>query len=264
LKILKIYIIAVIVTFGAVSNLNAQFQSGMSLSGATGLLSIPSGRIGWERGGPGATGFDFGYHAIISGGNAAHIPKIALNFLNTLELSAAFDIQPQNHPSAFIGGMKVQLPLRRTALAIGGNYQIINIGRNEHLYFAGQVYVAVTYAGSFFEAPAETTIVIGRTFREGGRGASIDFGMGFDMRLFPGVFGSLLHWVTDFSNFSYSVRPFRADAYHRGALNTGIRINLSTIPAFSRLRFFADIMLVDILDQNRAFAAGVTFGVPLH
>jgi hypothetical protein len=264
MKMIKVLCFSIVAAFFAVGNLQAQFGSGMSLSGATGLYSIPTGRIGWERSGPAASGFDFGYHAIISSGRAAHIPKFAFSLFNTLELSAAFDIQPQHHPNAFIGGMKVQLPSRRTAIALGGNYQAINIGGDERTISAGQIYLAVTYAGNFFHLPAETTIVFGKTFREGRQTSNIDFGMGFDMQLFPNVFEGLLHWITDFANFSYSIRPFRADAWHRGVLNTGIRLNFSTIPAFTRVRFMAAIMLVDAFDSNRAFAMGATFGVPLR
>ena len=268
MKYFKIVCAAFFVAVLFVSGLPAQSRTGMSLSGATGLYSIPSGRIGWERSGPGRIGLDFGYHTIIAENNATHIPKFALSFFNLVELSAAFDIQPesyiyQNNGTDFIGGIKVQLPLTRTALALGGNYQHINMGRRGSQRSAWQVYVAATYAGHFFDMPAETTIVIGKTFIDGQRNSNIDFGMGFDMLLLPGIFDNLLHWITDFANFSYSVDAFRANAWYRGVLNTGIRLNLSTIPAFSRFRFAADIMLVDAFDQNRAFSVGMTFGVPL-
>lgn len=273
MKCFKVFCIALIAAAVSAASLPAQSRTGMSLSGATGLYAIPSGRIGWERGGPSAFGLDLGYHTIIDEGITTHIPKIALSLFNTVELSAAVDIQPDEHHTAamfgprngndFIAGMKIQLPLSRTALAIGGKYQYINMDRGNRRNTAWQVYVAATYAGRFFEMPAETTVVIGRSFLEGTSNSNIDFGMGFDLQLFPEVFNGLIHWITDFANFSYSADAFRANAWHRGVLNTGIRLNLSVIPAFNRLRFAADIMLVDAFDHNRAFSAGLTFGVPI-
>ena len=273
MKCFKVFCLALFAVFAGVSVLPAQNRTGMSLSGATGLFAIPSGRIGWEYGGPSAFGLDLGYHTIIDDGITTHIPKMALSLFNMVEFSAAVDMQPARHRTMyrfgprngndFIAGMKVQLPLSRTALAIGGNYQYINMDRDNRRNSAWQVYLAATYAGHFFDMPAETTIVVGRTFMEGSSNTNIDFGMGFDLQLFPRVFDTFVHWITDFANFSYSVDAFRVNAWHRGVLNTGLRFNLSSIPAFNRLRFAADIMLVDALDHNRAFAAGLTFGVPI-
>ena len=264
MKRFKIFLVTLLLTALTVTGLYAQPNTGMSLSGATGLYSIPSGRIAWERSSASsAFGIDFGYHTIIAEGNANNIPKIALSFFNFIELSGAFDFRPEaNRETDFIGGIKLQLPLERTALAFGGNYQSINLDSNRQRS-AWQVYVATTYAGHFFAMPAQTTVVVGRTFFEGHSNSNIDFGMGFDILLLPNVFDNLIHWITDFANFSYSVAPFRADAWYRGVLNTGIRLNLSTIPAFSGFRFVADIMMVDAFDHNRAFSAGLTFGVPI-
>ena len=273
MKYFKVFCFALISAIVISADLPAQSRNGMSLSGATGLFTIPTGRIGWERSAGSEFGLDLGYHAIIDDGVVSHIPKIALSFFHFLELSAAIDIQPDEHHTAsgfgprngpdFIGGIKVQLPLTRTALALGGNYQSINMGENNRRNYAWQIYVAATYAGHFFDMPAETTIVIGRTFRDGHSNRDIDFGMGFDVLLFPSAFGNLVHWITDFANFSYSVDAFRANAWHRGVLNTGLRFNLSTIPNFSRFRFMADIMMVDAFDRNRAFSIGATFGMPI-
>ena len=273
MKVFKVFCATLFITILGLGALPAQSRTGMSLSGATGLYSIPSGRVGWDHSGPSPFGLDLGYHTIIADGVATHIPKAALTLFSMVELSAAVDIQPARHHTLyrfgprnghdFIGGIKVQLPLVRTALAVGGNYQYLNMGERNRRNSAWQVYVAATYAGHFFDMPAETTIVIGRTFLEGTSNSNIDFGMGFDLLLFPHIFDNLVHWITDFANFSYSVDPFRANAWYRGILNTGIRLNLSAIPAFNRLRFLADIMLVDAFDHNRAFAIGMTFGVPI-
>ncbi|MDR1862997.1 MAG: hypothetical protein LBQ67_03655, partial [Treponema sp.] len=216
----------------AVAGLSAQTSpassslKGMSFNGATGLYSIPTGRIGWER--TSNLGLDLGYHTVFAHKKAGHIPKVGLSLFKWVELSGAFDIQPKNvytydNGTDFIGGMKVQLPFSKTAVAIGGNIQALNLGKNTARYNAGQVYLAITYAGEFFSMPAETTVVLGKTFIEDRTDSDIDFGMGFDLILLPKIFQNYIHWVTDFSNFSYSIEPIGAYSAYRGVLNSGIR-----------------------------------------
>ena len=62
----------------AVPGVGAQSQSlrGMSLNGATGLYSIPTGRAGWEK--TSSFGLDLGYHVIIKE-KASHIPKLSVS-----------------------------------------------------------------------------------------------------------------------------------------------------------------------------------------
>jgi hypothetical protein len=255
----------------AVSGLGAQTSSAsslksMSLNGATGLYSIPTGRIGWERSSD--LGLDLGYHAIIAE-KTTHIPKIALSLFKWVELSAAFDIQPDSYYSTdkgtdFIGGLKIQFPVTQTAIALGGNIQALNLGNDEPTrHNAGQIYVAVTYAGEFFSMPAETTMVVGKTFIENQKSSDIDFGMGFDLILLPKVFQRYVHWITDFANFSYSVEPIGADSRSRGVLNTGLRIDLASIPALSKFKFVIDVKVTDALDDDRAFSLGAVFGIPI-
>jgi hypothetical protein len=268
--------VLLILTAGlAVSALSAQTSSlkSMSLNGSTGLYSIPSGRIGWEKSSD--FGLDLGYHAIIDE-KAAHIPKVALSLFKWVEVSAAFDIQPEgyNHSlyslyspdkgTDFIGGLKIQLPVTKTAIALGGNIQAHNLGNDKPWRRnAGQVYVAVTYAGEFFTWPAETTVVLGKTFIEDNKSSDIDFGMGFDLLLLPKIFQNYLHWITDFANFSYSASPVGANSVFRGVLNTGIRIDLASIPALNKFKFALDVTLTDALDDNRSFALGGVFGIPI-
>jgi hypothetical protein len=255
-----------------VSGLGAQASSlkGMSLNGATGLYSIPTARIGWER--TSNFGLDVGYHTIIDE-KATHIPKIALSLFKWVEVSAALDIQPNGYNYSlyskdkgtdFIGGLKIQLPVAKTAIALGGNVQALNLGNDKPLrYNAGQVYAAVTYAGEFFSWPAETTVVVGKTFVEDRSNSNIDFGMGFDLILLPKVFQNYVHWIADFANFSYSVEPIGANAEVRGVFNTGFRIDLASIPALSKFKFVIDLTLTDALDKNRSFALGGVFGIPI-
>ena len=257
--------IAVFAAVFGINGLGAQSSlKGMSANGSTGLYSIPSGKIAWER--SSNLALDLGYHAVIHDRNAAHIPKAALSLFKWVELNMALDIQPENdgeRGTDFITGAKVQFPLKKTALALGGNFQFLNFGKTENYrYKAGQVYTAVTYTGEFFSMPAETTVVFGKTFVENYSDSNIDFGMGFDLVLLPKYLDRVLHWITDFSNFSYTVDSFSADSWYRGVLNTGLRIDLSIIPVFSKFKFSVDILLTDAFDKNRAFSMGAVFGMP--
>ena len=156
----KIILLALIIALFFIPCLGAQDSGGsdgttslkgMSLNGATGLYSIPTGRIGWER--TSNFGLDFGYHAIVHDRKATHIPKVAMSLFKLVELSAAFDIQPAEYRgydngSDFITGVKVQIPLKKVGLAVGGNFQVLNLQEDEDVsYLAGQVYGALTYAG---------------------------------------------------------------------------------------------------------------------
>jgi hypothetical protein len=261
----RFFCIAFLLGVFGIFNLGAQTLKGMSLNGSTGLYSIPSGRIAWDR--SSNFGLDIGYHAILHDEQTAHVPKLAAGLFKWLEISAAFDIQPQgsyfyDRSADFIGGSKIQFLRNSTALALGGNFQVINIGKDDNL-MVGQAYLAATYAGHFFTMPAETTMVLGKTFIENNPYWDIDFGMGFDMILIPQLFGNLTHWILDFANFSYSVRPFSANAWNRGVLNTGLRIDLSSIPALSKFKFVIDVLITDALDETRAFSVGAVFGVPV-
>ena len=240
---------------------------GMSLNGSTGLYSIPTGRIGWER--TRDIGFDLGYHTVIHDKEATHIPKIGISLFKWVELNAAFDIQPdefltEDKGTDFIGSAKIQFPFTKVAVALGGNFQALNMWNSrEFRYKAGQVYAAVTYAGKFFNTPAETTVVVGKTFIEDSMNWDIDFGMGFDIVVFPKYLNQYVHWVTDFSNFSYSVEAFGVDSWYRGVVNTGLRIDLTVIPIFKKFRFVIDIFMTDAFDKDRGFSAGMVFGVPI-
>ncbi|MDR1212072.1 MAG: hypothetical protein LBK40_07570, partial [Spirochaetaceae bacterium] len=188
------------------SALSAQTNSlkGMNLSGATGLYSIPTGRIGWERSAD--VGLDFGYHTIIDD-KINHIPAVSASFFHWIELSLAFDIQPdigEYGNNDLLMGFKIQLPTTSTAVAFGGSFQAINLGDDAINTTAFQIYAAVTYPGTLLGMPSETSVVVGKTFRDHNN-SDIDFGMGFDLVVFPKVFQNYVHWITDFSNFDYSI-----------------------------------------------------------
>ena len=240
--------------------------TGMSFNGSTGLFSIPTGRISWED--SSSLGLDLGYHTIIRDGHATHIPKAALSIFRWVELSGALDIQPENYfgykdANDFLGGIKIRLPITRTALSIGGSYHAMNFGNERRDYDVKQIYAAVTYTGSFFDMPAETTVVFGKSFIDNRSDSNIDFGMGFDLVLLPNIFEGFVRWVTDFSNFSYSNEAFGADAHYRGVVNTGIRIDLSQLPPLNDFKAVIDIVMTDAFDSGRSFSAGFVFGLPI-
>lgn len=236
-----------------------QSLKGMSLNGATGLMSIPSGRIGWER--TAEFAFDLGYHAIIDD-ETAHVPKASVSLFRLVELSFAYDAQPGDDNEDIIVGGKIQLPTDRTAVAVGGNFQMLQQGGNEAN--VQQIYLAATYPGEFFNMAAETTFVVGKSFGDSVPDEAIDFGMGFDLLLFPEVFQNYVHWINDFSNFSYSAQAYGANAANRGVFNTGIRIDIAANPNLSQYKFVVDAILADALDDNRSFALGLAFGAPIQ
>jgi len=241
-------------------SLGAQSLKGMSLNGATGLISIPSGRIGWEHSAD--FGFDLGYHAIIDNDQTAHIPKASISLFKTLEIGVAYDSQADSDNADMIFSGKFQLPIQRaSAIAVGGNIQ--QLEQNGTSTSVTQVYLASTYPGDFFRMPAETTFVIGKSFGDNVPDSDIDFGMGFDMMLMPDLFQGFVHWINDFSNFSYSRQAVGANATSRGVFNTGLRIDLGSSDLFKGFKFVIDAILTDALDDNRAFALGLAFGASL-
>jgi hypothetical protein len=238
----------------------AQPVRAMGLNGATGLFGIPTGRIAWEQEADLGVDTGGGYNLIQK--NA--MIRGAVNLFKWVELSTAFDFQPplqggrglDNMDALF--GVKMQFPWEAAALALGGNMQILNC-HPAATGVVGQVYTAITYSGVFFTMPAETTAVLGYTIRRETAG-DIDYGMGFDLLLWPDVFQGCIHWIVDFSNFSYSAQPLGADAYYRGCLNTGFRINIGAVPALDRMKFSVDIIITDAFDQDRSFVLGAMLG----
>lgn len=255
-KILVLFTLVAVLVPGV----SAQSLKGMSLNGATGLVSIPTGRIGWERSAD--VGFDLGYHTVMVDSEAAHIPKVAVSLFKWVEFALAYDTStPEDNEDMIISG-KLQLPTSGTAVAIGGNAQMLK--QNDQSSNATQIYIAATYPATFFKMSSETTMVVGKTFVEGDSDSSIDYGMGFDLLLYPNVFQRYVHWVTDFANFSYSLQPTGAQAGMRGVLNTGIRIDVAAAPQLKKYKFVIDAIITDALDTNRAFTLGLAAGFPLQ
>jgi hypothetical protein len=242
----------------SVSSIAAQSLKGMSLNGATGLITIPSGQIGWER--TADVGFDLGYHAIFDD-DTAHIPKASISLFKIAEISFAYDTQFGSDNEDIIIGGKFQLPTTGTFVAIGVNFQMLKQHGNEDN--VTQLYLAATYPGNFFGMSSATTIVLGKSFGDSLPKSDIDFGMGFDLLLFPKMFQGYIHWITDYANFSYSAQAVGANAYYRGTFNSGIRIDLAAHPSLKKYKFVIDAFITDALDDNRAFALGLAFGAPI-
>ncbi|MFQ3621722.1 MAG: hypothetical protein SNJ78_12365 [Spirochaetales bacterium] len=255
----RIFGMVLVILLIGTSVMSAQTLKGMSLNGATGLISIPTGQIGWER--TANLAIDLGYHAVIDD-ETAHIPKGSVSLFKIAEISFAYDTQFGDDNEDIILGGKIQLPTKGTFVAIGANFQMLKQGGNDDN--VTQIYLSATYPGNFFGMPSLTTVVVGKSFGDPIPKSNIDFGMGFDLLLFPKVFQNYIHWITDFANFSYSAQAVGANAFQRGTLNTGIRIDLGSIPQLKKYKFVIDAILTDAMDDNRAFALGLTFGAPLQ
>jgi len=258
---MKKYFIVLMFSF-LIASVDAATLKGMSLNGSTGLVNIPSGRIGWEKSAD--VGFDIGYHTIMDNNVTVHIPKVSISLFKLAELGFAYDSQDDPDNADMILNGKIQLPIQgNSAVAVGANAQILK--QNGVSSNITQLYLAVTYPGEFFKMPAETTAVIGKRFGDDAPNDAIDFGMGFDLNLFPDTFKGYIHWINDFSNFSYQSQAYYgSDANSRGAFNTGIRIDLASIPELQKYKFAVDAIVTDALDSNRAFCLGIAFGVPVQ
>jgi hypothetical protein len=252
---------------------------GMTFNGATGLYTVPSGRIGWER--TANFGLDVGYHALFNkscynmAGDKeapAHLFQFGISLFKCVEISGVFDAQPAGSNDAknsdAILGFKLQLPTTAVAVALGGNLQTLNIGNKVAGRNVARIYTSVTYPASFFKMPSETTLSIGKTFPIGDENKSynksdIDIGMGFDLTIFPVQTQNIIHVLIDFSNFSYSDDPWGVNSEQRGVVNAGFRFDLAAIPALNKYKFVIDAYMVDLFDANRTFSLGLTLGMPI-
>jgi hypothetical protein len=185
-----------------------------------------------------------------------------------VEAAASYVGQPNNDDDDLLLGIKFALPVKGTAIAFGGNFHYGDLGRNLGNHFETQIYGVVSYSANFFGMPADTSLAIGKTFIEGANvNSSIDFGMGFDLVLLPDQLINVLHWRVDFSNYGYnqgqsSGWSLGSQAGSRGMVNTGLRLDLSQIPAFSKFNFAIDAYITDAFDDaTRYFGIGATFGM---
>ena len=227
---------------------------GPGLGGASGLIGIPSARTSWEGSGSTSMGLDAGMHYLSQG--EAMAPKMLITLFDRWELGGMY--LGQNNANAFGLNTKFRfLPWTgqgNSALAIG--YRMDNgltTSSTTH-----QLYFTTTYGGQFFGMSAESTMVLGKSFGDFTRSGDIDFGMGFELDFFPSLFKGYLHWINDFSNFSWNAWS-RSTSTNRGIFNTGWRI--AVLKNHSKLKFDIDILGTDLLDDNRGFGIGGVFGL---
>ncbi|MFC1671107.1 hypothetical protein ACFL20_12020 [Spirochaetota bacterium] len=227
-----------------------------NVGGATGLITAPTAFTGWAESN---FGMEFGYH-YINESEDSHIPKISVHLFKMFEMGFTYDVQEkQDDESDLLLHSKFRiLSMKNSAIAVGGNYQMISRGTSKK-YHNGQLYFAATHSSSFFNMPAETTIVIGKTFGEETDKNELDFSMGFDLNIIPKLFKGHAHWINDISNFSYSNDP-KGDNYWRGIFNTGIRF---AILNRQNIKLNVDFIISDAFDNSRSFNAGAALGFAL-
>jgi hypothetical protein len=249
-----------------VAGLAAQSKplNAMSLNGATGLYMVPTARLGWEDA---DVGFNGGYHMNFVESDLEDIFQANVSLFKWVEIAASYVGQPYSDDDDLLIGVKVRLPVTKTAVALGGNFHYGDLGRSGGNHFATQIYGVFTYGAEFFGMPADTTLAIGKTFwQRESIDSSIDFGMGFDLIVFPQYLKNFVHCIVDFSNFGYNQSlggSFTSNqAVGRGVVNTGLRIDLGQIPAFSKFNFVIDVYLTDAFDATtRYFGIGGMFGM---
>lgn len=228
-----------------------------TIGGATGLITTPTARTSWESS---QMGLDLGYH-YVGEANGSHSPKAVLTAFNRWEIGGTFDAQGTNQDDLLFHTKFRFIPWSGsgdTAVALGANVQSLK-GPDMS---SQQIYLAVTTPGKFFDWGTETTFVFGKSMGDGTRGGDIDFSMGFDMDFLPGVFKGSLHWINDFANYSYSMHARGANA-GRGIYNTGLRLAPLKLATSTRLEWKIDLQILDAMDDNRSFAIGTAFGMPL-
>lgn len=247
-----IYFMISLFIFSA-SAFSAAFK-GPGLGGASGLIGIPTARTSWEGTGRNSIGLDAGMHYITEG--EAMTPKALITLFERFEIGALYLGQDRNNAWGLNSKFRFAPWSGRGNSAIAIGFRMDNGITNEGT--VNQLYLASTYGGKFFGMNAETTMVLGKSFGDFVRSGDIDFGMGFELEIFRSLFRGYVHWITDFSNFSWH-NWSRSSTVHRGVFNTGMRI--AVLKFHSRLKFDIDVLGTDLLDDNRGFALGGVFGL---
>lgn len=248
---LKILVINIFLTSATI--LNATQYSSQTIGGGTGIITTESAKIAAPDS---FFGIDFAHHTIFDHNNVYNIPKVLVSIAGEMEIGAAYDFQPYSRNNDFLSNAKYRLYSgKTTSIAAGGNFQYLMINREKSR--AGQVYTAITYNGDFFSMPAETTMLIGKTFSRSPVGTDFDFSMGFDVDMLANIFGGRFHWITDFSNYAYSVHAGGMFPERRGIFNTGARF---IIVNSGGIRLNIDALFLDFLDEKtRSISIGANF-----
>ena len=296
MKSIAVSIIAAVFCLFGVAAFAVSYNT-QSVNGATGLITTPTANVGWQDRGACLWGLDLGYHALMNNNNGGaygkglgNVFKGTVSILGRAEIGAALDAQARKKPfnknewDGWIHGKFKIISDPKHSLAIGGNFQWIDMRNDYTEGWVGQLYLAYTFANTIFGMPVDTTFVIGKTlsldrihagyrkrdrerqlylkFDDEGdmysRKGDIDFSVGFDFDLLPQYLKHYVHWITDFANYSYSVDPMGAIPKYRACGNTGLRI----VPTVKRknVKWNIDFLLTDFFDHNREWAIGTTFG----
>lgn len=252
-----ILLLAVVLVGGIFAqNTRAGSVNDMTLNGSTGLILVPDAHVGWENAN---FGIDIGYGFVWQGGDRFdNLPRFSISFLKKFEVSGLFQLD--DGLKNFVLGAKFQMYKKgATALAIGGDFEFLN-SNYSNAGNSSKIYFAATYGGNFFSMPAVTTATIGwQLWETGSFSSQFIYGMGFSLALFPQTFQEFVYWVTDFSNFSYTVVGSRVNAGSRGAFNTGIRIH----PIKNgRFNLVIEVIGTDLLDNDeRGLLGSVSGGI---
>jgi hypothetical protein len=239
-----------------------------SINGATGLVTTPTANVGWQD--KNNVGVDLGYHYLNDFDGSGHALKATFSLFGRGEVGGLFDIQDRDKPfdkddDDFLIHGKFRI---LDSLAAGANFSIIDYDNSVSEGKVFQFYLVYTYASTMFGMPAETSVAVGKTLsnKKNGiktysRDGDIDFSVGFDIDLFPQYLSHYVHWITDFANYSYTADPLGALPGYRACANTGFRI--VPLKLRNNLKWSIDVLALDVLDNNREWSIGTTFGAGL-
>jgi hypothetical protein len=262
----KIILLLLLLTAAAAINAQSSVK-GIAVNGVTGLITTPTARIGWEKS---DIGIDVGY-SYLGGDNAnnsTHVPRVTVSLFRMAEIAGAYAMGETD------GGMMLNGKFQffkdgGSAIALGldySNYDRDTKNDNDLLESLLRPYIVATYSGTFFKAPAVTSMTFGWVMDDGDSDGLdfnvFNYSMGFELSLFPGTFKNFIYWMNDFSNYNFSAYrgASTVNAGSRGMFNTGLRIDPLKD---SEYKFIIDIVGTDLLDPNRGFMLAATFGFAL-
>ncbi|MGM0431558.1 MAG: hypothetical protein ACQEQU_02465 [Spirochaetota bacterium] len=224
-----------------------------SLSGATGVIILPSARIDDA----GTTLVTSGYSVLYSRSGFAHIPFLRLGFTNGLELHGATEIINESF-DLLLGGSWRFLQREQSAFAAGLETYIT--GMPQQYDVAAHGYFVTTFQGRFIDFPATTTLLLGYTF-DWEWTSDINFAVGFETPFFSEVLGRGIDFLLDFGNVSYSSNPSGGKAEERGLVNIGLRLlPIKLSPNISLGAKLAALDLFDASGRAISLSTSITIG----
>ncbi|MEA1911053.1 MAG: hypothetical protein U9N32_05155, partial [Spirochaetota bacterium] len=132
-KLVLVVIVFLILIFSGIP-LFSQSLKGLSLGGTTGLITTPTGRIGWEHSSD--LGLDIGYHFSTDQGFGENesIINAALSVARKFEAGVTLDLQQDNDGDSdnneetdlILFGKFQMYNSGSSGMAVGGNFQMID------------------------------------------------------------------------------------------------------------------------------------------